>query len=390
MATTRWLGRALAVAKVMTHTIGGAAAAAQTYTITRNGKSISYTSIGGDTNTTIATALTTLLNASTVPEFSEVTWSSAAAIITGTCDTAGNNQTYTTTTDGAWTFVTALVTAASGPNRWDVAVNWSGGAVPVGADDVVIDIPVSILDGLDQSAVTLTSLVIAASFDNAYIGRPRTNAGGYTEDRDIALKISATTVRIGVGEGNGSGRVKINFGTVQMTTEVRKTGQPIEQGVPSLLLLGTHASNAMDVQAGSVGVAIFGTEVSTLLTLRCSANATVTCGEGCTLGTISGEGTVQMNSAVTTLTQAGGQWTINGSSAITTLTQNGGLLNHNSSSTITTATIGGTVNCGGDASARTITTCTLNKGGKIVDPLNVLTITNGIQKASNVREIAAN
>ena len=390
MATRTWLGRALAVAKVATHTIGGTAAGGQVYSVTRNGKTVSYTATGGDTNTTIAAALQVLLDASTITEFAEVTWTVATTVITSTADTAGVDVAFTSSATGTGTLVTATTTAASGPNHWDVAVNWSGGAVPINGDDVVIDFPVSILYGLDQSAVTLTSLVIGASFDTAYIGLPRLNAGGYTEDRETYLKIGATTVKIGVGEGSGSGRIKINFGSVQHTTEVRKTGSAIEQGIPPLLLLGTHASNAIDIQGGSVGVAFFAGETSTLLTSRSAGNSSVVCGEGCTLGTISGEGIVQVNSAVTTLTQQGGQWTINGASAVTTLTQNGGVLNHNSSGTFTTSTIGGTLNCSGDASARTMTTVTLNKGGRIIDPLNTLTFTNGIQKAANVREIVAN
>jgi hypothetical protein len=385
MATNRWLGRALAVAKVSTHTVDGTAAISQVYTVTINGKSITYTSSGVDTNSTIAAALQVLLAASTITEFAELTWTVNGAIITSTSDTPGQNQIITSSATGTGTFVTATTTAASGPNRWDVAVNWSLGSVPVDGEDVILDLPVSILDGLDQSAVTLASLTISDSFGSAYIGLPRTSANGYPEFREQSLKIGTTTFKCDAP----SGRIKIDFGTVQVAGEVRKTGQGVEQGIQAALLKGTHASNAFDVQSGSVGFAIVGGETATLLTLRTAASAQVLCGAGCTIGTVSGEGTVVINSAVTTMTQAGGQWTTNGSGAITTLTQNGGLLNHNSSGTITTATIGGTLNCGGDATPRTITTLTINKAGRILDPLNTLTITNNIARASNVREILA-
>ena len=390
MATRRWLGRAMAVAKVATHTVGGTAAVSQVYTVARNGKSVSYTASGVDTNTTIATALTTLLNASTITEIAEATWSSNTNVITSTMDTAGSNATFTTSATGTGTFVTATTTAASGPNRWDVADNWSGGAVPTNADDVIIDIPVSITDGLDQSGVTLTSLVIGATFENVSIGLPRTNASGYTEDRDDYLKIGANTVRVGVGSGQGSGRIKLNFGSVQATVEVRKTGFPTEPGIPALLLVGTHASNAIDAQGGTVGVAFHGGELATLLTCRAASGATIELGEGCTLGTISGEGVVNIASAVTTLTQYGGTWSTNGSGAITTLTQTAGYLRHNSSGTLTTATLGGTLDCSQDSTARTITNCTLTAGGRINDPLNTLTFSNGILRNSTVREIVAN
>jgi hypothetical protein len=384
-----WLGRAKAVAQVTTHTVGGTPAAAQVYSLVTNGKTISYTAGVSDTNTTIATALAVLLNASTIPEFSAVTWTDATGVITGTHDTAGTPRTFTSSATGTGTFVTATSTAATGPNHWDNTANWSGGAVPISTDDVVIGVPVDILYGLDQNAVTLTSLTILASF-TAKIGLPRVNALGYTEDLDTYLKISATTVKIGVGDGNGSGRIKINFGSNATTVEVRKTGTALETGVPSVVLLGTHANNAIDCQSGSTSTSIFALDASTWLTARVATNATFVFGEGVTLGTLTGEGTVRGSSAVTTMTQNGGSWTLSGASAVTTLTQReGATLYYNSSGTITTANIWGTVDCSGDASARTFTTTTLGLNGVIYDPFQTITHTNKIAIAAGVRRVTA-
>lgn len=390
MATRRWLGRAAATAHVSTHTVGGTAANGQVYSVTINGITVSYTASGVDTNNTIAAALQVLLAASTVTEFTELTWTVATNVITATGDTTGVEHVITSAATGTGTLVTAVTTAASGPNRWDVAVNWSGGAVPVTGDDVVVDLPVSITAGLDQSSVTLASLTIAASFTNgAVIGRPRINASGYPEFRDDYLKISATVVKVGVGEGQGSGRIKIDIGTAQSTVEVRSTGYPTEQGIPSLLIKGTHASNAIDVQSGSVGIVVFGGETSTLSSLRTAGSAQVVLGEGCTIGTIHGEGAVQINSAVTTAQQTGGSWTVRGASNINTLIQTAGVLNYRGSGTIDDATVGGSLDFSGDASARTVTDCTLKLGGRILDPLDTVTWTNGIQLDSSVRQVSA-
>lgn len=384
-----WLGRAKAVAQVRTHTVGGTAANGQVYTVTINGKSISYTADGSSTNNSIAAALQALLDASTITEFALLTWTVNSAIITSTHDTAGVPRTITTAADGTGTFVSATTTAATGPNHWSDATNWSGGAVPVSTDSVDIGIPVDILYGLDQNAVTLTALTIRASF-TAKIGLPRINALNYTEDLDTYLKISATTVKIGVGDGNGSGRVKINFGSVQTTVEVRKTGTAIETGIPSVVLLGTHASNAIDCQSGSTGTSIFPLDVSTWLTAKIATNATFVFGEGVTLGTLSGEGTVRGSSSLTTWTQNGGSWTLNGASTVTTMTvAPGAVAYYNSSGTVTTANIGGTVDCSGDASARTFTTTTILPGGSLSDPFSSITHTNKIAWGSQVRRVTA-
>ena len=143
---------------------------------------------------------------------------------------------------------------------------------------------VSILYDLDASAVTLTSLTVGANFTST-IGLPEINeTGNYPEYRDDYWKISATTVTIGRGEGNGSGRLKINFGANAAAIEVIATGAALEQGVPTAILLGTHAANTLEVHSGSVGMAAFVGETSNIATLR-NANGEVQCGAGCTLTT---------------------------------------------------------------------------------------------------------
>lgn len=386
MATTSWIGRAIPTAQVKSHTVGGTAAAGQVYTVTINGKSVSYTATGGDTNTTIATALAAALNASTVPEFAEYTWSSAVAVVTSTADEAGVEGTITSSATGTGTLVTATVTSATGPTNWNDANNWSGAAVPTTGDTAMVLIPATIDTGLAQSGVTLASLVIGD--EDITIGRKRINAAGYVEFRDKYLAIGATSCVIGYGRGSrGTGLCRINFGSVQTTTEVRKTGVSKESGMFSVDLLGTHASNAVDVRAGSVSIAAEGS-ASTVSSLTSSDQATVFVGSGVTLGTARGSGTVEITCAATTLTQAGGTWTVSGSGAVGTLTQTGGGLHYLSSGTVTTATIGSHVRCG-DASTRTFTTTTLTPGGKIFDPLKTITYTNAIAISAAVRAVSA-
>src|ERR1700736_2287329 len=116
MATPRWRGDAPAVKQVNTATVGGTAAGGQVYTVTINGKTVSYTAAGGDTNNTIAGALQALLAASTIPEFQEVAWTVATNVITGTSAVAGRPFTNTSSATGTGTLVRATTTASSGPN----------------------------------------------------------------------------------------------------------------------------------------------------------------------------------------------------------------------------------------------------------------------------------
>ena len=390
MATREWLGRAKARAEVQTIQVT-AYDAATTYIITVNGKSV--TAIAAGSVNATATALASAWNAATEAEFAEITASANTDTVTLTHDTAGVPFTVTTDESGGTGTIgnPSTTTAATGPNHWDDASNWSGGAVPVNSDDVYVASPVAILYGLDQSAVTLASLTIAASFTET-IGLPKTRFSGYTEYRDDYLQISASTVKIGVGEGQGSGRIKLNLGSVQAAIEVRKSAASAETGTPAILLLGTNASNVLDVQGGSsVGLAAFSGEVSTVATLTAVAGASVYCGEGCTLTTVRGDGSITLNSAATTVTvSAGGVLVMNGSGAVTTLNvKEDGLCYYRSSGTVTTANITGAVDCSTDASSRTFTTTNLKARGRIFDPQRTITYTNGIAVDDSVREIQA-
>src|SRR5262249_43097328 len=118
------------------------------------------------------------LDATSFPEFSEITASRSASTLVLTNDVPGRTMTVTLTPlevnfapadlqtiEGVGVATTGTVaTAASGPNDWSVAKNWSLGTVPATGDDVIIDIPIPIFYGLAQSAVTLASLTIAATF----------------------------------------------------------------------------------------------------------------------------------------------------------------------------------------------------------------------------------
>ena len=141
MSVRYWLGTASAVAQVTDAGIN-AFDATSVYGITIDGETVSVQGLTDEQTTT--DALVVALNASTNPNFSQITWSrsgsAGSSLVRGTSDVAGMPFTFTTYVNGgtgSWDAVSTS-TANSGPNVWDVAANWSGGAVPVNADDVVI------------------------------------------------------------------------------------------------------------------------------------------------------------------------------------------------------------------------------------------------------------
>jgi hypothetical protein len=387
MATKVFRGDAPSTAQVNTVTPANVGIG-NTFTMTVNEKSITVTATAATVANVVGLAVAAW-NASTEPEFAEVTASDSTTHVTLTADTKGKPFTQTSSASGGTaTFTTATTVTSSGPSHWDIAANWSPSGVPADADDVYIENnSVDILYGLNQTAIELTSLNIAASYTGK-IGLPNIN-GTYREYREKYLVIGATTINVGYGDGAGSGRIKINCEAEATTLNVSKTGPPAEQGVPALLFVGTEATNVLNVTEGNVGVAIEAGQTSTLATVRCgfeqsvSSDVTLRLGSGCTLTTINQSGgALEINSAFTTLNKLDGTTIINGVGTKTTISVDGGSLVYNSTGTITTLTVGsgGKVDFGQDQRAKTVTNkVNLYEDSTLLDPNGVVTFSGGFQ-----------
>lgn len=241
---------------------------------------------------------------------------------------------------------------------------------------------------------TLNSLTISRNYTGT-IGLPKQNAGGYVEYRPDYLGIAATTVTMGRGEGSGSSQIKLDTGTAQTAITVESTGSP-PFGLEAFLWKGTHANNTLEVHDGTVGVAVFGGEVATIITLLNTAG-TVRCSVGTTLTTVTNEsGNVELHSDIQgTLTNASGVILVGGSATVETIALEGGTVNYQSSGTIATANIGGfnrgaTLDFSGDNSPRIITNAvSLRLNGRIVDPLQTVTYSAGILPGAGVATVSA-
>jgi hypothetical protein len=396
MATQRWIGAAQAVPQVNTIT-PASVGIGNTFNVTINSKTVSFVATAATVANVVA-GLLAALQASTIPEFMEITWTANGTsniVATGPASGAPFTQT-SSASGGSATNTTATTTAGTGPNYWNNAANWASGSVPVAADAVVLDnTAVPILYGLAQSAVTLASLTQSMTFTGT-VGLPKTNAAGYPEYRPDYLAIGATACLLGVGSGQGSGRIKIDFGSVQTTCEVDNAGSSAEFPLPSVILKGTNASNSFTFKGGSTtaGLAQFLGETAEALNLQVDS-AKVQAGAGVTFpgsSTVQNYGgTLTIQSAIAgTLTNSNGTTTITGSGAIATLAITGGTVDHQGTGTITTASVGpGTLGRANDSRALTITNLTMYPGGLLNDPTDAITVTNGVQRGSNVKTLAA-
>lgn len=414
MSERIWLGGALAIKQVATLVVSGTWATSDTATITINGKDLVLTIGAVVTTTGVASALSAAINATSatdgvigtesrnvggqeIPELKEVLATVNSSTVTLTGKTAGKpftvSEAVNTAGDGDIT-LTLEATAATGPNHFDNADNWSGATVPVSTDDVVIDHTGSqydILYGLAQSAVELTSLTITNGYTKK-IGLPKLNKDNaqspYPEYRATYLAISATTLTIH-GDGQGSGRIKLNLGAVASTLGIQANGQTAETGVPAILIQGTTTTNIARVTRGDVGFAFFDGESAHLATLEVgyvtnqAGDSTVRCGDGCDLGdaTIKQTGgtlVTETANGTGTVTQTGGTFYANGGAhaAITAA----GTVYYSSVGTLTTAVgyAGAVFDFRQATGAVTVTNCSLYRGASFFDPSKRVTITNGI------------
>jgi len=416
MATRRWTGAALPVAQKETITIGGTWVAADTLTVTCNGRSIVLTIGTTVTTTQIATELAAALGSTStalgtgysvtergpnIAEFRDfVSGETAPEASSSTVILIGRTkgQPYTITvskSSTSGTVSTATTIAASGPNHFSTAANWSGSTVPVDSDDIVFDGGnVDCLYGLAQSSVSPASITITMGYTGR-IGLPDTNvddaAYPYNEYRDkyLALGTSSDSVTqaltIGGGEGQGSSRIKIDSGSGQCQLVVLNSGVSELQGVPAILWKGTHVSNTATISKGNVGIAYFAGETAAIMTTKLgfrtnqTADSSLFIGSGVTLTTVEQTGgTLTTNGAVTTMTLSGGSWRHLSGVAVT-VTITGGYCSYESTGTLTTLTLaGGELDFRANQRGRTITNADMFAGASFRDPAGTVTFTNGI------------
>jgi hypothetical protein len=285
---------------------------------------------------------------------------------------------------------------SSGPNNWSTPQNWDVGAVPAGADDVVVqkgsyDILYGLSPGITLNSLTIDQDFTPGTFGQAAIGLPEQNTAGYEEDRPTYLTVGVTTkINLGAGTGGGAGRWKIDGANSTCIVNVMNSGNPIDTGIESILLRNFAAGATLNVTKGYVGVAIFAGEAcnfSTKITIsylnNVGGDAYVRLGAGAVLGAIQKDGGrlyISATGALTTYTDTAGEtWHMAGT--VGTLTV-GGTYHENAPGTpITTACsvqAKGFLDFSQDSAAKTVTPqIQVYAGAKVRDPLGIVTRTGG-------------
>lgn len=347
------------------------------FTLTATGpdgstKAISFTATAA-TVANVTAGLAAAWNASTDPRCTPVTAADATTYLTLTADTPGVPfSVASSATDGGGTNTQTLARTVGTANRgrydWSTDLNWSGGAVPVSGDDVVIQSGAyPIYYGLNQASVTLGTLKVLP---------------GYTG----TIGVNDYYLRVGTGAfefNNTAAQASIDLRASNIDAVVKATKVPSDN-TRGLYLLGSNLAS-LTVNKGVVGVAAKGAETATIGTLNVGYTTTqntdskVLLGSGVTVTTVSQSGgQVEVNSNVTTLNLSGGTYYQN-AGVWTTANVSGGTAYPNAAGTYVTTNVydtGSLVNT--DPRAKTMTNAVLGSGATFTDNLKAITLTNGI------------
>lgn len=368
MASKYWLGSAAAVAQVDTYTPAGSITTGDVnhlvYTAPDGStQDISFT-VGG---TTTAAAVSAGLIAAWAanPITAAAATASGTATVVLTARAAGVPFSVASSVTGSGTLTRAATTASSGPSDWAIAANWSDGAVPATGDSVTLDGrgAAGPLYSLDQSAVTLANLNIDRGF--AYV----------VGSTLLALKISATNWRIGQPPSDGSSPagsmlINLDFGTNQFTGRMIGSNNTGTSGLPTVNVAGTHASNAVFMSGGALGIGTAKPAQSSTVASASISGGKLTLGSGVTWTTLTNSGgtmIVNSGSSSGTINNYSGTLTTEGSALIGTIAGYGGAIyaNHRvpSSASLTNfEALGAAWDFTGNESAITMTNTTLRSG----------------------------
>jgi len=367
-----WLGNAASVFDLWTVSLSGTVTS-QTYTMSINGKSVSYTSTGGDTVATVLTALVAAWNSISPlppPEIQELTAiglpvGGPFTSMTLTQKTSGKPSTISVATGGAATFTIANTVPATGPNFFDNAQNWSGGVAPVNSDTLVFDVGKVPCKYNFNTSLTGVTINVNEGYTGS-IGLPAVNSDSqniYSEYRTTALTLAGGTVLI---NSSGITRCNLAFGANTASVRVLNCAARPNPNVPVILITGGNGSSSLNISKGDVGVAFYNGTTATFPTLNTAylaqpqADVQLVCGLGATLTTVNKNGgTATLRTGATTINQqiSGGVLNLTDAAAITTLNVFGGTVNFDTSGTVATVNLYGqsTFDCSGDTRGKTVT-----------------------------------
>lgn len=303
MTTCYWNPNSQTIAEVVTCTVSAVpAGGGGTLVASINGKSITYTTVVGDTTTSAVSAWLTLLQnaASTFLESGEITWTSSANVLTATAavpgtpfsGVTGNGLVFNAT--GGCTIVVATTQANVSPSDVANANNWIRGnntGLPQNGDDVALqNSSVPLLWNLDALAgVRFNTFKRWQSFAAA-VGLPEINPLGYIEWRQTYFQFSGPilgilSMQLGLNDfGSGPVRERYNVGSQQVTLDALNSAGAADAF--AIRFLGTNPQNALRLVNTSLGVAMLPGEVAALASALVDGGGLIALGPGVTFGSL--------------------------------------------------------------------------------------------------------
>jgi hypothetical protein len=372
MALKRWIGAADAVAQITTVTFS-TYSSAETYTLTVNGKDISFTSVSG-TNSEIWAGLQAAWEDSALPEVIEAIATVASGVVL-TSRTPGQPFTVTAGATTGTATVTATL-AATGPNFFNNGDNWEGGAAPSAADDILFaENDVDCLYALSP-AFAIGEITIDQSYTGK-IGLARTADAGYQEYRSRYFTLNdAAVISIGSGLGNGSSRILIDAATETVTVDVYSSGQG-EGFERPVQIRNAGSSSEISVYGGRVDIS--GTGGSALLNVIGREGSAVPA-----------EVTVAEGVDVSVVVVAGNNTTLRLAGEATSIDASGAVVYWDSTVDITTKLFvfsQGTASFARRKQPRAVAACELHAGGTLIDSFETVTWTTGIVLVGLVSQV---
>ncbi len=386
MGLKDWIGAAGAVAQVTRITFS-AYTSGQTYTLTINNKSISYTA-AASTSADVFAGLVAAWEAALAVELQEATATVSSGVLL-TADVAGKPFTVTATATAGITSTITAVTAATGPNYFSNAANWSGNSLPSAGDDLRFrNSTVSLLYDL-ESATDYASVTIESTFTGD-IGLPASNSSNYPEYRPRFLKLGTSTsysIRIGQGTGSRSSRILIDANGNNVTVQVYGTGQATGTESP-VVLKNTGSSSTVEFYSGFMTIDSDSSHSLASCNLIASQSSgsqgRLVIAEGVAAGVVKAlGGELEISGSATSLIASGGaRCTITGEGTCPVIrADSGAIVYYDSTEDVATsveAANQGTLDFSRNGSPKAVAAATIHGGGKILDPLSIVTWTAGI------------
>ena len=301
MSSIYYIAAAPAIAQVDTFTPGGSITAGDVDTLTAIDEggntvvAITYTAPASPSVAIVAAGLIAAWNSNAAAAAIATATGSSAVVLTA--KTAGVPQFVTGSVAGAGTISKASTIANSGPSDLNSVANYSTGAKPVTGDSLLIDgrAAAPILYGLNQSGVTLASLIVDASMTN------QVGSAMYP------VRMSATSATFGqsqLGRGQAATpRINWDFGTVATAVAVLSgTNSTADAGREPIRIKGSNAANTLAVAGGLVGLATnLPADTANFPTITVTGGALNTA-PGVTAGTLNNVGgVVNINGGMTTV-----------------------------------------------------------------------------------------